>query len=93
MVEAELPGVQKEEINIDLRDDRLSIAVQRNEQVNEERENYIRRERKSASMCRSFYVENVKSEDVKAKFENGLLTIVLPKREPGKPSGRRVAIE
>lgn len=93
MVEVELPGVQKEEINIDLRDDRLSIAVQRNEQVNEERENYIRRERKSASMCRSFYVENVKSEDVKAKFENGLLTIVLPKREPGKPSGRRVAIE
>jgi len=93
VVEAELPGVKKEEISIDLHDDRLTIAVKRDEQVNEEQENYIRKERRSCSMCRSFYVENVKNENVSAKLENGLLTIVLPKKEPGKPNSRKIQID
>lgn len=93
VVEAELPGVKKEEINIDLHDDRLTIAVQRDEQINVEQQNYIRKERRACSMCRSFYVENVKSENVSAKFENGLLTVILPKKEPGRPKGRKIEIE
>lgn len=81
LVEADLPGVKKEEINVDLNDDRLTISVTRNEETNIEKENYIRKERKSGSYCRSFYVENVIEDQISAKFENGVLSMVLPKRE------------
>jgi len=59
IVEADLPGVKKEEINVDLNNDRLTISVTRNEETNIEKENYIRKERRSGSYSRSFYVENV----------------------------------
>lgn len=93
IVEAELPGANKDEINIDLHNDQLTISVQKNEQVNEEQNNYIRRERRSSSLSRSFYIENVMEENVNAKFENGLLTIVLPKREPGTEGRRKIQID
>ncbi len=81
IVEADLPGVKKEEINVELNNDRLTISVARNEEVNEEGENYIRKERRSGSYSRSFHVENVIEDQISAKFENGVLSMVLPKRE------------
>lgn len=81
VVEAELPGVSREEITVDLKDDRLTIAVERNEQANVEKENYIRRERRYGSLSRTFSVPNIIREGVSAKFENGILSIVLPKKE------------
>lgn len=92
VVEAELPGVNKDEINVELRDDRLTIMVQRDESKEEERDNYIRRERRNSSMSRSFYVSGVKPEDVKAKFDNGVLTISLPKSEEQKKNRHRIDI-
>ncbi|HEX2927376.1 MAG TPA: Hsp20/alpha crystallin family protein [Ruminiclostridium sp.] len=88
IVEAEIPGVSKEDIKLDLRDDTLTIAVEQNEESKEERENYIRKERRYGSFSRSFYVENVKNEAVSAKYENGILTIVLPKSETKKTPNR-----
>ncbi|MDF2988829.1 MAG: hypothetical protein K0R50_4339 [Eubacterium sp.] len=88
IVEAEIPGAKKEDIKLDLRDDRLTIAVERSEETKEERNNYIRRERKFGSTSRSFYVENVKQEDVTAKYEDGILSIVLPKSEVKKTNNR-----
>ncbi|ACL77232.1 Hsp20/alpha crystallin family protein [Ruminiclostridium cellulolyticum] len=88
IVEAEIPGVTKEDIKLDLRDDTLTIAVEQNQESNEERDNYIRKERRYGSFSRSFYVENVKNEDVSAKYENGILTIVLPKSETKKVKNR-----
>ncbi|SHI75367.1 Hsp20/alpha crystallin family protein [Lutispora thermophila] len=93
IVEADLPGVNKENINIELDNDRLTIAVERNEEINVEKENYIRRERRSGSFCRSFYVENVIEDKVTAKFENGVLTIVLPKKEPTPKKRNRIEIK
>jgi HSP20 family protein len=84
VIEAEMPGVNKDEINIEMRDDRLTIAVQKNEDSEEERDNYIRKERRTSSMSRSFYVADVKPEEIKAKFENGVLSITLPKSEGQK---------
>ena len=81
IIEADLPGVDKKDIQIELRNDVLTIGVQRNEETNEEKDNYIYRERRSSSLCRSFRVENVQPEDVKASYENGVLSITLPKRE------------
>ena len=91
-IEAELPGVKKDEINIELRDDRLTISVQREEHDEEEKNNYIRKERRVSSMSRSFYVSDVKPEDVKAKFENGVLTLTLPKSEDEKKREHRIQI-
>ena len=93
LVEADLPGVKKEEINVDLNDDRLTISVTRNEETNIEKENYIRKERKSGSYCRSFYVENVIEDQISAKFENGVLSMVLPKRESGANKKNSIEIQ
>ena len=91
-IEAELPGVKKDEINVELRDDRLTISVQREEHNEDEKRNYIRKERRFSSMSRSFYVSDVKPEDVKAKFENGILTLSLPKSEDQKKREHRIDI-
>ena len=93
IVEADLPGVKKEEINVDLNNDRLTISVTRNEETNIEKENYIRKERRSGSYSRSFYVENVIENQISAKFENGVLSMVLPKRESGVSKNKRIEIQ
>jgi len=93
VIEAEIPGVNKEDIKIDLRDDVLTIQVERNEQIDEERDNYIRKERRYGSYSRSFYVQDIDQDGVKAKYNNGILTITLPKlEEPGR-NRRRIDIQ
>jgi len=92
VVEAEMPGIKKEDIKLEVKDDRLTISVEKKEQIDEERDNYIRKERRQSSYCRSFYVDNIKNEEVTAKYDNGILTIVLPKKEPGKPDSKRIEI-
>ena len=93
IVEADLPGVKKEEISVDLNNDRLTISVTRNEETNIEKENYIRKERRSGSYSRSFYVENVIENQISAKFENGVLSMELPKRESGVSKNKRIEIQ
>jgi len=93
VLDAEIPGARKEEIRLDLRDDVLTISVEHNEQVNEERDSYIRRERRYGSFSRSFYVENVRPEDVSAKYNNGILTITLPKHEGGNSNRHSIEIQ
>lgn len=93
VIEAEIPGAKKEDIKLDLRDNVLTVSVERNEEVNEEKENYIRKERRYGSCSRSFYVENVKHEDVKAKYNDGILAVTLPKEVTGKDSRHNIEIE
>lgn len=93
IIDAEIPGAKKEDIKLDLRDDTLTISVEHNEESKEERENYIRRERRYGSFSRSFYVENVKHEDVTAKYDNGILTVNIPKAEAGKERKRKIDIQ
>ncbi|MBZ4646511.1 MAG: hypothetical protein PWR27_851 [Petroclostridium sp.] len=92
IIEAEIPGVNKEAIEVELRDDYLTISANHNEEINEERENYIRKERRTGRISRSFYVENVRNEDVKATYNNGILKIVLPKSKEGKKKGYKIDI-
>ncbi|MEL7658163.1 MAG: Hsp20/alpha crystallin family protein, partial [Bacillota bacterium] len=73
IVEAELPGVNKEDIHIDCTEDRLTITVQKTESTEEQKDNYIRKERKASSMARSFAIANIRHEEIAAKYENGLL--------------------
>lgn len=92
VVEAEMPGVKKEDIKLNLEEDTLTISVERNEEKNEEKDNYIRRERRYGSMSRSFYVNNIKNEEVKADYNDGILKVVLPKREESKSKKRVIDI-
>ncbi|MGE5632262.1 MAG: Hsp20/alpha crystallin family protein [Caulobacteraceae bacterium] len=93
IVEADLPGVKKEQINVELNNDVLTISIVKNEENNVEKENYIRKERRSGSYCRSFYVENIIEDQISAKFENGVLSMLLPKRESGVSKKNRIEIQ
>lgn len=93
LLEAELPGVNKEEIILKANDDVLTIAVKRDERIERKDENYLVRERRYGSMSRSFYFDDVDFEKVKAKFENGILYVTLPKLEGKKNRGRTISIE
>ncbi len=78
-VEAELTGVNKDEIRLDLDEGRLTIAVQREETSEESKGNYIHRERRFGTMQRSLYLGDVDRDAVKATFKDGLLEITIPK--------------
>jgi len=92
IVEAEIPGVNKKDIKLELNDDMLTISVERNEEEREERKDYIRRERRYGSFCRSFYVQNIRQEDVKAEYKDGVLRVTLPKLEKDTKKGRIIDI-
>ena len=81
-VDIDLPGFKKDEIRMQLNDGYLTISAAKGIDKEQKNENgkYVRRERYSGSMTRSFYVgENVKQEDIHPKFENGILSFTLPK--------------
>ena len=83
-LDVELPGVKKENVTVELNDGALEIKVvsEVNNDEKDEKGKYLRRERFYGSCSRSFYVgEDVKEEDIKAKFDNGVLTITVPKVE------------
>ena len=85
LIEAELPGIKKEDIGISLNDGRLSIAVNKDETIEQTDKNYIHRERRTTSMSRSVLLGDADSSGVKAKLDNGVLSITVPKKT--KPDG------
>jgi len=93
LVSAELPGVKKEDINLEYKENTLIISATRNEEINEEKDNYIRRERSYGQVSRTFHVENVDREKISAKFENGELQITLPKLTQTISESNRILIQ
>lgn len=85
-IEAELPGIKKEEIDLGIEEDNLCISVNRNEEVNKDGTNYIHRERRSSSMSRRVRLVNAKLDETKAKLEEGILTVTIPKNEKANSS-------
>ncbi|MGI5921497.1 MAG: Hsp20/alpha crystallin family protein [Syntrophomonadaceae bacterium] len=92
VIEAELPGVRKDDVVVELRNNTLSISAQMNYESNEETTKYIRKERRHGCISRSFYVDNVDSKRVKADYKDGILKIVLPKVKPTSPESYRIEI-
>ncbi|MCK8825582.1 Hsp20/alpha crystallin family protein [Fuchsiella alkaliacetigena] len=94
VVEAELPGLDRDDIVIEVDDENkhLNISVDKEEVVEDEGENYIRKERRSGNYQRSFRLNNVKTDEIEAEYNNGLLTVILPKEEPGKKQRRVIDI-
>ena len=82
LLQAELPGFDKSDINIDLKDNLLTISASHKEEKNEEDKNkYIRKERYYSSYSRSFRVNDVEAGDIDASYNNGILEVKFPKKE------------
>ena len=79
LLQAELPGFQKEDIKIDLDKDTLTISAKHKEESKEKKDSYVRQERRYQSYCRSFHIPDIKKEDIMAVYNNGVLEIILPK--------------
>ena len=97
-VDVDLPGFTKDEIELQLNDGYLSITASKG--LDEEKQNnegrVVRRERYAGTMSRSFYVgEQVTEEEIKARFENGVLKLTVPKKEEKKavPEKKTIMIE
>ncbi len=96
-VAIDLPGFKKDEITAHLEDGYLTINAEKGLDKDQEDQegNYIRRERYYGSCSRSFYVgDAVREDDIKAKFEDGLLKLSIPKKDAAAiESRKRIAIE
>ena len=93
-LEADLPGFKKEDIKIDLENDRLTISAERKDEHEEKGKNgYIRRERSYGSFTRSFDVSGIDTEKITAAYDKGVLTLTLPKQTEEVPASRRIEIQ
>ena len=95
-VDVDLPGFKKEDVKLDLDNGYLTISAQRNEELDDKDNEgrYIRQERATGSCARSFYVgKELEPKDISAKFENGILTLHLPKAEAKKLEPKQTLIE
>ena len=95
VLEAELPGFQKEDIKLDVKDGILTISAQHNEnqEQKDEKGTYIRRERRYGSFTRSFDITGIDEAGITAAYQNGILELNLPKAVPVVPETRRIAID
>ena len=87
----DVPGVAKDSINVSYEDSYLTVSVTRKEENNDEK--YLRHEILSYDTSRSYYLENIDEASIKAKLENGVLTIKATKVEPTLPEKKFIAIE
>ncbi|WP_055669953.1 heat shock protein Hsp18 [Desnuesiella massiliensis] len=92
LIEADLPGVKKEDINVNFENNHLTISAKRDDSTEEKKENYVRRERHYGEFKRSFYVDNVDENSINASFNDGVLKLVLPKLNKNKDSKRKIDI-
>ncbi len=93
VLNAELPGLKKEEIKIDLNDNTLTLKGEKKFEEKVEKESYVRVESSYGSFARSFTLsDNVNTENITANYKDGVLEVTLPKKEEVKPKEIKVEI-
>lgn len=80
-IEMDVPGFDKKDISLEVKDGYLNITAEKNDEDDIEEKNYIRKERTYGKYQRSFYLGDLDEENVEASFNNGTLTVVVPKKE------------
>lgn len=95
VLEAELPGFEKEDISVDLKDGALTISAQHSssDEKKDNKGSYIRRERSYGSFSRSFDVTNIDENAIEAEFKNGVLELTLPKKGEEEEPVRKIEIK
>ncbi len=92
LIKAELPGMKKDDVSVEIRNNVLSISGERKETREEKSKNVHRRESFTGSFCRNFSLpDQVAVEKVEAEFKDGVLRLTIPKSEEKKP--RKIAIK
>ena len=97
VIEMDLPGYEKENISIELNDGYMTISakMEKNEDSNES-EKYVRKERFFGECSRRFYIgDEIKEEEIHAEFKNGILKVIVPKKDEKEqiPTTKHIAIE
>ena len=95
LLEADLPGFDKKDIQLDISGDMLTIKAERHSKFEEKdkKDKIVRVERSYGSYSRQFDVSGINTDGINAKYENGVLQLKLPKKEIDKPESRHLEIE
>lgn len=93
ILEAELPGFSKDDLSLDIENDCLTISAKRTQESNDEKPNYIKRERYYGSFSRSFDVSGIDIDRIEASYDDGVLTLNLPKKPELVPATRKLEIK
>ena len=96
IMEAELPGFTKEEIKLDVQDDVLTLTAVHKEKTEEEKAKdgtYLRKERSRCSYQQKLDLSGIDVEHLEASYENGILTLKMPKKKPQIPASKQIAIQ
>lgn len=88
----DVPGYDKDDIKIECDNGYLTISAEKTEEDNEEKKNYIRRERRYGKFSRSFYVGDIDTDAIDAEFKKGTLKIVVPKVQE-QPTKKQIEIK
>lgn len=91
-IEADLPGFSKDQIEVAFQEGNLTISAKRDEVNEESKGNYLRRERRTGQLLRSFVFDNVDADNIKAQYKDGVLKIELPKKEVKPTEIRKIDI-
>ncbi|MCI1981838.1 MAG: Hsp20/alpha crystallin family protein [Oscillospiraceae bacterium] len=92
LLQADLPGFKKEEINIGIEGNQLTISAEHKDEQKEDKKNYIRRERRYDALSRSFDIEGIDPNKISASYDNGVLELSIPKPVEEQTSSRKVEI-
>lgn len=95
LIEADLPGFNKEDIHVDIKNSRLTISAERHSEIEkkDDKGNVIHSERSFGSFTRSFDLSGVEEEGISAGYKDGVLTLTLPKKKEVTPESRRLEIQ
>lgn len=93
LLQAELPGFKKEEIEIDIHDNTLNIRAEHKEEKEEKKDNYVKRERRYGAFSRSFDISNINADQITASYKEGVLELELPKTEGKLPEPKKIQID
>lgn len=80
-IEIDIPGFDKKDIKVECDNGYLTVTAKKDEEVEDKTKNYIRRERSYGKYQRSFYIGDMDSNEIRAKFKHGMLEIIVPKVE------------
>ncbi len=95
VLECEMPGLNKEDIKIDINGSTLTLCATHKADNSEKNSSgeYIRRERSYGSYCRNFDISGIDENAIDAVYTNGILTLTLPKKEKQQPESKRIEIK
>lgn len=94
VLECEMPGLDKKDIHVNMDGNILSLCAKyAKEETSQPKGNFIRRERTCESCCRRVDISGIKADAVNATYQDGVLTVILPKEEVQTTSARRITVE